>query len=111
MSTYFEPELGNVTDLKNKMQELGFEYVNPVSVYVDTERDWLDWSVLNFYIFAKSIGNIAVFRVANLIFYTDFERISPTTLCMRLDGKHIYKEVNAVFNNRKGKRCYFYLSY
>ncbi len=114
MITYFEPELGNVTDLKNKMQELGYEYVNPVGVYSNDDDDDDEWYLLDFYLFAKSIGNIAIFRVANLSFYTDFEKISTQTIRGKemMHNKHFCKEVNAVFNDHKGNPCYyFYIPY
>jgi uncharacterized protein YqgV (UPF0045/DUF77 family) len=37
MSTHFETELQDLNELIRKMQDLGFEYVNPVTIYVDTK--------------------------------------------------------------------------
>jgi hypothetical protein len=111
MSTHFETELQDLNELIRKMQDLGFEYVNPVTIYVDTKSSLTLWGVHTFYLFAKSIGNIAVFRVANLLFYTDFERISPITLNVRQrNGEHFYVEVNAVFEGGRFS-YYFYVPY
>lgn len=105
------------SDIRKRMRENGFEEIQTVTAYYEQDlvvNRRTCYEEVQFLLFAKPIGNIAILRICGTKYDYEIQNIGDKTLydyswCIDDSPKCI--QVNAMFINNKGRTFYFMMPY